>query len=109
MRFRRRRMNSIVAQRTLHPVDPIWTSVRDEAREAAERDPVLAAFLYSMILNHEALADAGTHRISEHFDHSDLGSDIICHTFNAMLRYRPDWSDTFRVVIHASYERGPSC
>ena len=41
-------MNSIVVQRggKLQPVDPIWTSVRDEAREAAERDPLLSAFRY---------------------------------------------------------------
>ena len=84
-------MNSIVVQRggKLQPVDPIWTLVRDEAREAAERDPLLAAFLYSTILNHETLEDAVIHRIAERLDHPDLGADIIRHTFKAMLRDRP--------------------
>jgi len=104
-------MNSIVAQRSsiLQPVDPIWTSVRDEAREAAERDPLLTAFLYSMVLNHETLEDAVIHRIAERLDHSDIGSDIIRYSFNAMWHDRPDWSDVLRVDIQAYYDRDPAC
>jgi serine O-acetyltransferase len=104
-------MNSIVAQRSsaLQPVDPIWTSVRDEAREATERDPLLAAFLYSTILNHETLEQAVIHRISERLDHADLGSDIIRHAFNEMLRDQPDWAGTIRVDIQAYYDRDPAC
>ncbi len=46
-------MNSISIPRpsVLQPVDPIWRSIRDEAMEAVDRDPLLAAFLYSTILN----------------------------------------------------------
>ena len=104
-------MNSIVVQRggNLQPVDPIWTSVRDEAREAAERDPLLSAFLYSSILNHETLEEAVIHRIAERLGHPDLGSDIIRHTFKAMLRDRPEWGDIVRVDIQAYYDRDPAC
>ena len=104
-------MNSIVAQRSgnLQPVDPIWSAVRDEAREAAERDPLLSAFLYSSILNHETLEDAVIHRISERLSHPDFGSDIIRQTFKAMLRDEPEWSDIIRVDIQAYYDRDPAC
>jgi serine O-acetyltransferase len=104
-------MNSIVVQRSgkLQPVDPIWTSVRDEAREAAERDPLLSAFIYSSILNHETLEEAVIHRIAERLGHPDLATDIIRHTFKAMLRDRPEWSDIVRVDIQAYYDRDPAC
>ena len=39
----------------LQPVDPIWTAIREEATEAVERDPLLAAFLYATILNQDSL------------------------------------------------------
>jgi serine O-acetyltransferase len=104
-------MNSIVVQRggKLQPVDPIWTSVRDEAREATERDPLLSAFLYSSILNHETLEEAVIHRISERLSHPDFSSDIIRHTFKAMLRDRPEWGDIVRIDIQAYYDRDPAC
>ena len=104
-------MNSIVAQRNsiLQPVDPIWTSVRDEAREAADRDPLLAAFMYSSILNHETLEEAVIHRISERLDHADVGADIIRHTFKQMQRAEPEWSGAIRADIQAYYDRDPAC
>ncbi len=103
-------MNSIVAQRgILQPVDPIWTSVRDEAREAAERDPLLAAFMYSSVLNHDSLEEAVIHRISERLDHADVGADMIRHAFKLMLHDQPEWSGTIRVDIQAYYDRDPAC
>ena len=35
--------------------DPIWNSLREEARVAAEQDPMLAAFLYSTVVNQHSL------------------------------------------------------
>ena len=104
-------MSQSHAQRTvkLQPVDPIWRSIRDEAMEAVERDPLLAAFLYATILNQESLEDAVIHRIAQRLDHQDIGADIIQQTFKAMLRDEPEWSSTVRVDIQAYYDRDPAC
>ncbi len=104
-------MSQSHAQRTvkLQPVDPIWRAIRDEAMEAVERDPLLAAFLYATILNQESLEDAVIHRIAQRLDHQDIGADLIQHTFKAMLRDEPDWSSTVRVDIQAYYDRDPAC
>ncbi len=104
-------MSQSHAQRTvkLQPVDPIWRSIRDEAMEAVERDPLLAAFLYATILNQESLEDAVIHRIAQRLDHQDIGADIIQQTFKAMLRDEPGWSSTVRVDIQAYYDRDPAC
>lgn len=104
-------MNSITSIRpsTVQPVDPIWRSVRDEALEAVSRDPLLAAFLYSTILNHHTLEDAVIHRIAERLSHQDLGADLIRQTFDAMRRDNPDWSSVVRVDIQAYYDRDPAC
>jgi serine O-acetyltransferase len=104
-------MNNRSAARTetVQPVDPIWSSIREEAEEAVARDPLLAAFLYSTILNHDRLEDAVIHRLSERLDHPDLGADLIRQTYGAMLAEEPDWSGIVRVDIQAYYDRDPAC
>ena len=100
---------SALRANNLQPVDPIWRSIRDEAMEAVERDPLLAAFLYATILNHDSLEEAAIHRIAQRLDHQDIGADLIQHTFKSMLRDTPEWSDVLRVDIQAYYDRDPAC
>lgn len=104
-------MNSISISRhsALQPVDPIWRSIRDEAMEAVNRDPLLAAFLYATILNQESLEEAVIHRLAERLDHQDVGSDLIRQTFKSMLADDKEWSSTVRVDIQAYYDRDPAC
>ncbi|MCV3209704.1 serine O-acetyltransferase [Mesorhizobium sp. YC-39] len=104
-------MNSITIARPsmVQPIDPIWRSIRDEAMEAVSRDPLLAAFLYSTILNQESLEEAVIHRLAERLDHQDIGSDLIRQTFKAMAADDKDWSTTVRVDIQAYYDRDPAC
>jgi len=90
-------------------IDPIWSGIRAEAQAAAENDPLLAAFLYSTLLNHATLEEAVIHRISERLDHPDLGADLIRQTFRAMWEDEPEWSTTVRVDIQAYYDRDPAC
>lgn len=93
----------------IRPVDPIWLSVRQEAEEAVARDPLMAAFIYSTILNQETLEEAVIHRVAERLGHSDITADLIVQTFKAMLRADPSFSATVRVDIQAYYDRDPAC
>jgi serine O-acetyltransferase len=104
-------MNSVTIARPtmVKPIDPIWRSIRDEATEAVNRDPLLAAFLYSTILNQESLEEAVIHRLAERLAHQDIGSDLIRQTFKAMAADDNDWSSTVRVDIQAHYDRDPAC
>ena len=102
-------MNTISVARNVQPVDPIWSAVREEAMEAVTRDPLLAAFLYSTILNQYSLEDAVIHRLAERLAHQDLGADIIRQTFKSMLKASPEWSAIVRVDMQAYYDRDPAC
>lgn len=102
-------MSTKVARTHLQPVDPIWSAVRDEAKAAVERDPLLAAFLYSTILNHPTLEDAVIHRIALRLDHPDISAALIVQTFEAMHADQPDWSNIVRTDIQAYYDRDPAC
>jgi serine O-acetyltransferase len=102
-------MRGAVRSGHIQPVDPIWNNVRVEAEAAVRNDPLLAAFLYSTILNHQSLEDAVIHRVSQRLDHPDVGADLIRQTFAAMLRADPEWSSSMRVDIQAYYDRDPAC
>jgi serine O-acetyltransferase len=76
---------------------------------AVNRDPLLAAFLYSTILNQESLEDAVIHRLAERLAHQDIGADLIRQTFDAMREDDREWSTVVRVDIQAYFDRDPAC
>lgn len=90
-------------------IDPIWDSVREEARAAADRDPLLAAFLYSTIINHRSLEECVIYRICERLDHPDMQGILLRQTFEEMLADWPEWGAILRVDIQAVYDRDPAC
>jgi serine O-acetyltransferase len=49
----------------LKSIDPIWDAMRLEADTAAKTDPVLAAFMYSTVINARSLEDCVIYRICE--------------------------------------------
>ncbi|PRD41983.1 serine O-acetyltransferase [Phyllobacterium phragmitis] len=90
-------------------VDPIWDAIRVEAEEAALRDPLLTAFLYSTVLNQDSLEAAVGYRIAERLGHVDIDAGILYQTFAEMHRAQPEWSQVLRVDVQAVYDRDPAC
>ena len=43
---------------TLEKADPVWEAIRKEAAEETRKEPLLANFLYSVVLNHKTFEDA---------------------------------------------------
>ena len=102
-------INEFRSSEHVKTMDPIWDSMRQEAGAAAERDPILAAFLYSTVLNHRSLEDCVIYRICERLDHPDLQAALLRQTFAEMLRDWPEWASVLRVDIQAVYDRDPAC
>ena len=94
---------------TVKIMDPIWDSLQEEARIAAQQDPLLAAFLYSTIINQRSLEDSVIYRICERLDHPDLQANLLRQTFAEMLEDWPEWGSILRVDIQAVYDRDPAC
>jgi serine O-acetyltransferase len=94
---------------TVKIMDPIWDALQEEARVAAQQDPLLAAFLYSTIINQRSLEDSVIYRICERLDHPDLQANLLRQTFAEMLEDWPEWGAILRVDIQAVYDRDPAC
>lgn len=90
-------------------LDPIWSAVREEAREIVDRDPVLATFIHTTILYRKRLEDAVIARIADRLHSRELPDEVVRQTFEAMLDDWPEWSNILRIDIAAVYDRDPAC
>ncbi len=89
-------------------LDPIWDRIRGEAEDIARREPELATFIYTTVLNHTRLDDSIIHRVAERLDHSALSGDLIRQAFEDALRDEPDLGHAFRADLVAVYDRDPA-
>ncbi|QDM17727.1 serine O-acetyltransferase [Tardiphaga sp. vice352] len=102
-------VQSVNSQTTkLATLDPIWDRIRAEAEDIVQREPELASFLYSTVLNHTRLEDSVVHRVAERLDHSALSGDLIRQTFDEALRDEPDIGNAFRADLVAVFDRDPA-
>jgi serine O-acetyltransferase len=92
----------------LAALDPIWDRIRSEAEDIVRREPELATFIFSTVLQHERLEDSVIHRIADRLDHSALSGDLIRQTYDEALRDNPDIGNAFRADLVAVYDRDPA-
>jgi serine O-acetyltransferase len=93
---------------TLRSVDPVWTRIRQEAEDAAAREPALATFIYSSILHHDTLDAAVVNRIAERLDHTDVSAELIRQAYADALEDEPSIGEAFRADIMAVFDRDPA-
>jgi serine O-acetyltransferase len=89
--------------------DPLFARICAEAEEAVRREPELAAFLMTNILNHETFEDAVIHRVATRLDHVDARSDLIRQTYADFVRRDPALGEAFRADLLAVADRDPAC
>ncbi len=89
--------------------DWVWRTVRQEAGREEEREPVLASFLHSIILNHSSLEEALSFHLAGKLTNLNLPSmslrDII---IEAMLE-DATIGRAIRADIRGAHERDPAC
>jgi serine O-acetyltransferase len=88
--------------------DPVWARVRSEAEAVVRQEPQLASFIYSSLLDHDALTDAVVQRISDRLDHPAMAGATIRQVFLDAVAESPDIGDAFRADIVATYDRDPA-
>ena len=89
--------------------DPLFARIRAEAEEAAQREPELAPFLLTTILNHDVFDDAVVHRVAARLDHVDVPAALIRQTFAEFVGRDPALGEAFRADILAVADRDPAC
>ena len=94
---------------TLARTDPVFARLRAEAEEAVRKEPDIAGFMFSAILNHDSLEAAIIHRLAVRLGHSVFPSDLIEHAYIEAIAADPSISEAFRADIAAVVDRDPAC
>ena len=89
--------------------DSLFARVRVEAEEAARRDPALASFLMTAILNHDTLEHAIAHRVAERLDHRDAPAALIRQSYEDVIARDSSIGVAFRADLMAVLDRDPAC
>jgi serine O-acetyltransferase len=102
-----------MARQSTHPqsvvsLDPVWDRIRDEAQEAARKDPSLGGFIFAAVINQPRFEDAVMHRLSQRMANA-LPAELIQQAFQDALDADPSIGDAMRADIVAVHDRDPAC
>jgi serine O-acetyltransferase len=89
--------------------DPIWEKIRSEAEEDAKREPMLASFLYSVVLNHRCLEDALSFILASKLGSATTPAVTLRDLIDDAFVGDPNIGAAFRADIEAVVARDPAC
>ena len=89
--------------------EPVFARMRGEAEDIIRREPEIAGFIYSTILNHDSLESVIIHRVAARLAHPDVQSDLIRQAYLEILAGDPSLSRAFHADLLAVIDRDPAC
>jgi len=89
-------------------VDPIWTTLRQQAEAMAGREPTLAGFVHATILQHDRLEQALSYHLARKLGGEDLSPLAIREMFDHVAS-EEDFGQALRADLSAVFERDPAC
>jgi serine O-acetyltransferase len=98
-----------VETHNLLTLDPTWARIRAEAEDIVRREPEMASFMMSTVLNHERLELAVAHRVAFRLDRIDVPGALIRHAFDEAFAADPEIGNAARADLVAVTERDPAC
>ena len=91
------------------PQDPIWRRIRQEASEDAAREPMLASFLHSVVLNHRRLEDALSFLLASKLGSSNVSALTLRDLIDEAFAAEPSLGVAIRADLEAVVARDPAC
>ncbi|MGK0499597.1 MAG: serine O-acetyltransferase [Oceanicoccus sp.] len=89
--------------------DPIWQCIRKETELAIQKEPVLASFLHSTILNHQSLECALSFHLAYKLDSATVSALLVREVIQEALKADPNISQAMRCDLSAVIERDSAC
>ena len=90
-------------------VDPIWTSLRQQAEAMAAREPALAGFVQATLLQHERLEQALSYHLAGKLGSEDLSPLAIREMCDTAIAADETIGAALRADLSAVFERDPAC
>lgn len=89
--------------------DMIWDEIRTKAEEEARSEPMLASFLYAVILNHSTLEDALSFLLASKLESSTISAASLRDLIDEAYANDPAIAIAIREDIAAVCDRDPAC
>ena len=87
----------------------VWETVRAEVAEDAKKEPMLASFLYAVVLNHKTLEDALSFQLAGKLGSHTLTEVSLRDLIDEAFADDPGIGEAFRADIVAVRNRDPAC
>ena len=89
--------------------DMIWEDIRSRAEEDARKEPMLASFLYAVVLNHGTLEDALSFLLATKLESSTISAASLRDLIDLAFANDPKIPAAIREDIAAVCQRDPAC
>jgi len=93
----------------LREMDPVWERIRRDAKDLAEREPVMAGMIHSSILHHNSLEKTLGYRIALKLSSDEMIPQILREIVDEAYAADSSLGDEARADITAVMERDPAC
>ena len=90
-------------------VDPVWTRIQDDARDAVAAEPLMGGMVHATVLHHKTLENALAYRFAFKLASSEMSSQILRELAEEALESDPSLGASARADLVAVYERDPAC
>lgn len=88
--------------------DTIWERLRQECRQKAESEPILASYLHATVLNHRRLEDALSFHLASKLSSPSLPAMAIRESMTEAFDGSADIQDAIRKDLEAVVRRDPA-
>lgn len=91
------------------PHDLLWDRICSEARVALEREPAMAEFISTTVLNRSSLERSVNFRLAQRLSQHDLSTGMLRDTFDSLIQDHPEVGTAMRADLMAVLDRDPAC
>ena len=91
------------------PVDPVWSRITEEARQAVADEPLMGGFIHACILHHKTIERALSYRIAAKLASNEMSMVVVREIVEDAYAAEPALIEAARADLAAVYERDPAC
>jgi len=93
----------------LTQVDPVWSRICEEAKDAVASEPLLGGVLHTSVLHHQSLDGALSFRLSQKLASNEMSEQILREMADAAYGADPELGAAARADVVAIFDRDPAC
>ncbi|WP_417271175.1 serine O-acetyltransferase [Celeribacter sp.] len=90
-------------------IDPVWTRIVTEARQAVGDEPLLGGMVHACILHHETFEDALAYRLAQKLASPEMSEQLIREIADEAYADDEGLADAARADLAAVFDRDPAC